>query len=485
MSWKKAKAALFWVHRWLGIGTCLLFAMWFATGIIMMYVEYPELTETERLENLPALTIEPNLLPPLQAAQAIDADSVFTAVRLTSVFGRPSYRFTAPDRADYYVFADTGELLSTVNEVQAMAAVESSGFYSALWEPSHSGLIDLDQWTLSASLDKHRPLHRINLNDDAGSVLYVSSRSGQVVRDTHRSERFWNWLGSTLHWIYPAVLRQNASLWNDVIVYVSLLGIFSVVSGTIIGVMRIRIRNPYRGRDISPYQGWMKWHHIMGLATLVFVSTFIFSGLMSMGPWGVFSSSVSAQEQVNRFKGDLTLRLSKLAIPLLESDELPIKEIHWHQIQSQPYATVVNSAAEKSIAPGPGRDLHWLSNTIKNTIPALIPAAQLLSVELITNEDDYYYSRHNRYRPFPVYRAKFNDSDDSWFHIDATNGEVLNRVDNASRRERWLYNSLHSLDFQILWQARPLWDIVVILLSLIGFGFSVTSVVIGWRKLAS
>lgn len=484
MNWKKAKAGLFWLHRWLGIGTCLLFAMWFATGIIMMYVEYPELTEAERLDNLPALVLEPNLISPLQASKAILADSVFTNVKLTSVYGRPSYRFTTPDRRDYTVFADSGELLTSVNEEQALSALESSGFYRVSMTPSHDGLIDLDQWTLSASLDKHRPLHRINLNDNTGSVLYISSTSGQVVRDTNRNERFWNWLGSTLHWIYPAVLRQNASLWNDVIVCVSLLGIFSVISGTVIGIMRIRIRNPYRGKDVSPYQGWMKWHHILGLLSLVFVSTFIFSGLMSMGPWGVFSSNVSAQEQIIRYKGDLTLRLSELSVPPLASNTPPAKEIHWHQIQSQTYATVVNSATQKSLVQAPNRDPEWLTDTIKRAIPVLIPTSELSNVALITAEDDYYYSRHNRYRPLPVYRAKFNDSNDSWFHIDAINGEVLNRVDDASRRERWLYNSLHSLDFQVLWQLRPLWDIVVILLSLIGFGFSVTSVVIGWRRLA-
>lgn len=483
MNLKKVKAALFFVHRWLGVGMCLLFAMWFGSGIVMMYVEYPELTETERLSNLPALSLDTVIHTPLEASRSISADSAFTEARLTSVMGRPTYKFTTPNRDQFFVFADSGELLNTVYEEQAIEAVETSGFYQSDIAPTHDGLVELDQWTLSAGLDRHRPLHRIKLNDTAGSVLYISSTSGQIVRDTNRNERFWNWLGSTLHWIYPAILRQNASLWNDVIVYLSMLGIFSVFSGTIIGIMRIRIRNPYRGKDISPYQGWMKWHHILGLFTLVFVSTFIFSGLMSMGPWGVFSSNVSAQEQITGYKGDPTIRLSELSIPSVLNRHNSVKEIHWHQIQSQTYATEVYSTTESILTQTNDRDTKWLTDAIPNAIPALIPAADLISLERITTEDDYYYSRHNRYRPLPVYRAKFNDSNDSWFHIDAKNGEVLNRVDNASRRERWLYNSLHSLDFQFLWQARPLWDIVVILLSLIGLGFSITSVVIGWRKL--
>lgn len=36
-------------HRWLGIGTCLLFALWFLSGLVMMYVAFPALVAKERL----------------------------------------------------------------------------------------------------------------------------------------------------------------------------------------------------------------------------------------------------------------------------------------------------------------------------------------------------------------------------------------------------------------------------------------------------
>ena len=49
---KTFKRYLFLFHRWFGIAMCLLIALWFASGVIMMYVEYPELTEEERLAML-------------------------------------------------------------------------------------------------------------------------------------------------------------------------------------------------------------------------------------------------------------------------------------------------------------------------------------------------------------------------------------------------------------------------------------------------
>jgi len=39
-------------HRWIGIATCLLFAMWFVSGLVMMYVAFPSLTEGERIAAL-------------------------------------------------------------------------------------------------------------------------------------------------------------------------------------------------------------------------------------------------------------------------------------------------------------------------------------------------------------------------------------------------------------------------------------------------
>ncbi|MGZ5173291.1 MAG: PepSY domain-containing protein, partial [Burkholderiales bacterium] len=44
--------ALVLIHRWLGVAFCLLFSMWFATGVVMHFVPYPTLTEAERVGGL-------------------------------------------------------------------------------------------------------------------------------------------------------------------------------------------------------------------------------------------------------------------------------------------------------------------------------------------------------------------------------------------------------------------------------------------------
>ena len=51
--------------------------------------------------------------------------------------------------------------------------------------------------------------------------------------------------------------------------------------------------------------------------------------------------------------------------------------------------------------------------------------------------------------------------------------------------ERWLYNGLHSLDFAWMISRRPLWDIVLIVLSLGGLASSAIGLLLGWRRIRS
>ena len=452
----------------------------------MMYVEYPELTEEERLENLTTLNFSQVFLNPMQALSYLDTDLYPTAISLANVLGRPAYQFELSTKTSKLVFADNGALLTQLSDSQALIAVQESGFYDSDYELTYDRLIEVDQWTLTTSLNSFRPLHKVRLHDDAGTILYISDVTGRVVRDTNRKEMFWNWLGSTIHWIYPTILRKNVDIWIQVIICVSLLGIASVVSGGIIGVMRLRVRNPYRDKNISPYLGVMKLHHILGLFSIVFVSTFIFSGLMSMGPWRIFESSNSFSAQTAGYTGGSSLNPSELPQVAELPENIVAKEVTWHSISGAPYLVSARSAFNKSshmeIESKKDQSLILLAK-ITEAIPNLIPTSKMSSLELIREYDDYYYSRHNRYRPLPVFRAKFDDEESTWFHINLNTGEIVNRLTKKTRLERWIYNGLHSLDFQFLWERRPIWDTIVILLSVIGLVFSLTSLVIGSKRL--
>ncbi len=481
------KRFLFLLHRWTGVFMGIFIALWFASGIILMYVQYPALTLDEHLENLPGLNPGNINVSAAEAAEIAGIDNMVSSVTLSSVAGRPAYLMRDSFGFLRTVYADDGSPLGEIDETLVMATVSNSGFAGADSAPVYDAQIYDDQWSVSAVLHEHRPLHRVRVNDAADTVLYVSSRNGQIVRDTNRHERFWNWLGSTIHWIYPVQLRRNQALWTDVVIYLSFIGVISVVSGGIVGIMRMRVKRRYRNDSISPYRGIDKLHHVLGLACLVFVCTFMFSGLMSMSPWGMFQSEGSFRAQLEGYRGGSSLNLA--AFPEPDAGLLPAgtREIEWHQVGGRgllvfagagKYETSVlmgdNSAAARSAE---------LLASIGAAIPAMLPNNNLLSLEVLEEYDNYYYSHHDSYRPLPVYRARFDDNESTWFHIDLNTAQVISRHTDASRLQRWLFNGMHSLDFNFLLQRGWLWDTVVILLSLLGLAFSVTSVIIGWRRL--
>ena len=46
------------VHRWMGLAFCLLFVLWFVSGMVMMYSDYPGISAKDRLSKSEALAPE-------------------------------------------------------------------------------------------------------------------------------------------------------------------------------------------------------------------------------------------------------------------------------------------------------------------------------------------------------------------------------------------------------------------------------------------
>lgn len=485
----RLKRSLYLVHRWFGVGMCALFAMWFATGIIMMYVEYPELTEEERLAMLPPLDFDRVELSVDDAVAASGVEAEIATVALSAVGARPAYRLRTDTGAFAVLYADDGSRFAGFEPAAALATVQHSGFVADGELATYDGTVDVDQWTVSAVLDEHRPLHRVAIGDARGTVVYVSDTTGQIVRDTHKAERFWNWLGSTLHWIYPYQLRRHADLWTNLQIYLSVASLVSVATGAVIGLLRLRLRRPYRGRDVSPYAGAAKWHHVLGLVSLAFLATFTFSGLMSMTPWGLFASASSEAEQVRRYahggegRAERWTAIDRQAV----ARGAAVKEIEWRRVAGLTHAVVSRAADDREVVVdgAVGDDaLRQLRARIEAAAATLVPNAALVGAELVTTYDDYYYSRHNRYRPLPAYRVEFDDPESTWFYVDWTTGAVALRHTTASRVQRWLYNGLHSLDFSFLTERGAAWDATVIVLCCAGFVFTATALVVAWRRVA-
>lgn len=485
--------AIYLIHRWLGVAICLPVALWFATGMVMMYVGFPELSERERYAGLP--TLEPGTIShsPATLISTVAADARIETLRLTSTGHRPLYLLKLDDGAWRGQYADSGELVQDFSVESAVLAARhfrDNANPGRVTPPVSTQLLDMDQWTVSSALDDYRPLHRISMNDEAGTQLYVSARTGQVVRDTTKKERIWNWLGANLHWIYPFQLRKHVSLWRDVVITLALTGLFTILSGAIIGFIQLRIRRRRERQSFSPYRGITKYHHLLGLLGLIFLTTFMFSGLMSMGPWGIFKPRSNFSDQMERYLTDENSSRSALVYAgvsdlrhlLSQKEYRGTKEIVWRWIGGESYITLHQGPTHKSYRLAAG-DNETLADKIQQGLGRLIPDSNISNQQQLSDYDVYYYSHHDRLRPLPVLRTRYSDPESTWFHIDTTTGQLLERLTAKTRVERWLFNGLHSLDFPLLLNHRPVWDVLLLTLCAIGLLFSVTSIILSWRHL--
>src|SRR5437588_6611395 len=108
---RRARTWLFVVHRWIGIGTCLLFAMWFVSGLVMMYVAFPQLTDIERAAALPPITWDRVRVTPDDAMHAAGFTRYPRDLRLAMLSDEPVYRLFGWDGEGKTVSAVDGRVV--------------------------------------------------------------------------------------------------------------------------------------------------------------------------------------------------------------------------------------------------------------------------------------------------------------------------------------------------------------------------------------
>lgn len=485
---------LFLLHRWLGVALCLLFALWFVSGMVMMYVGYPKLTEAERLGHLPALHPASTLLAPQEALRKAGVQQPLAELRLNmGSAGRATYLATpqgAGAGKTIAIDAATGQPLAATD---AQAALATARRYAAA-EPTYAGTITEDAFTHSRNLDAHRPLHVVELDDATGTRLYVSGRTAQVVRDATRTERGWNYLGAWLHWLYPLRGGLWDRYWADTVNGLSMASIVLALSGTVVGIWRWRFHQRYRSGRRTPYPSrMMRWHHISGLLFAAVTLIWVFSGLMSMNPWKVFDS-LGRAVNVQLWQPDgLALPNAVPPAALLAAPELQpqsVRELRWSQAAGARLQAVAYSAngSRQVLDAATAQPLSYDKEQLL-TAAARLSKAPIVASQWLSGYDFYYYARADHTmtggtgKPLPVLRVKYGDEARTWVHIDAQTGLLLGQMSQRRRVERWLFALLHSWDWLPLLERRPLWDGVLIMLSLGGLLLSGTGVVIGWRRL--
>jgi hypothetical protein len=511
MTWFRKTVIL--THRYLGIALSLLFVVWFASGITMMYAGgMPRLIPDERLERLTPVDLRAVRLTPSEAAQKAEVESAPST--LLTVMDRPAYRVSG-----FTVFADNGEILEEVDANQA-ATIVSRFMNVPTSQITHLGTItEPDQWTIGQS--RQMPLHKFQLDDPSRTQLYVSAWLAEVTMMTTRRSRTLAWLGTIPHWFYFSALRANQPLWYQIVVWTSGLGVVLALLGLILGVTQYRWSRPRpfakgseaQGRASTgiPYSGWMRWHYVTGVIFGVFTLTWVFSGMLSMEPYG-WATQPGLQIPREAFTGGTVDAARFAAMDPVKWNQVmagrdAIKEIEFLRIHDEPYYGVRTARAltepwrrERLHQPYnvsgrlqgnrifvhaetlAVRDEPFTADAILARMKQAVPDVPVVEAQLLQEYDSYYYSR-GRQTPLPILRVKFADPDKTWVYVDPEVSQVVARIHRLDRVERWIYNGFHSLDFSFWYDRRPLWDIGVLTLMLGGLASSAIGFYLGIRRL--
>jgi len=484
------KRVLVFVHRWLGVALCLLFLIWFPSGIAMMYWPYPSVTPADRLERSPALDRSKITVSPVDAYGVLGLDEPPTSVRLNSFDGRPVYRFRAGGY-EHVVFADNAEELGDVS-------MEMVNRVASAWtsQPASAARVEsvaaADQWTLQTRLDNVKPLWKYTWPN--GDQVYVSQATGNVIQYTTTGSRLGAYVGPITHWLYFTPLRKNGARWNQVVVWTSGVGTGAAILGLVIAVWMYSPRKRYRydGAPTSiPYRGQKRWHMILGLVFGVATVTWAFSGLLSMEPFPLRREGppVERTSGVVRipqaFRGRMLFASFAGKDPreaLAQVANLQVKELEFTSIVGEPVYLATMSGGASRIIPVDGMPIAELDHDAIIDLVKRAAGPELAEARVLTQYDAYYLDR-TRQRPLPVILARLNDANQTRFYINPRNGRIAEAYSAGDWMERWVYHGLHSFNFPWLYNYRPAWDIVVITFMLGGTALGVTSLVLAWRVL--
>ena len=466
---------LTWFHRWAGVVLCLVVLLWFISGAVLHFVPFPALGDEERYERGPGIDLARLSVTPATALAQVPGAS---ALRLVGLLGRPEYALLSK-HGWVAVAGDTGERLPPVDSTTAKHIAEAFGSAPTA---RVDGPIEYDQWIVHQHFDAHRPFYRVRLQDPTATELYVSARTGEILQRTRRTERAWNWCGAVMHWIYFTPLRKTYPAWNQAVWWLSLVTLVTAIIGTWLGVLRSLANHAAGRKGLSPFRGWMRWHHIIGLFASLVVLLWIFSGWLSMDHGRLFSRGQATQAETDALRGTTIAAVAEAASIERLRAAGPAAAIDFDAVSGEPFISLR----------GGGRLAHvfWLaSGETASAIPIALLAQAVTSAwpgampEQHPSPGIAKLYALAEYLPREARAFITPGSRPTHIYIDELTGRVLIVMDPSRVAYAWVFYALHTLQFPGLNTHSALRTGLVLALLAFGTAFSVTGVVLGIRRL--
>jgi hypothetical protein len=464
-------------HRWTGVAFCLLFSWWFISGIFIMYCDYPEVTAKARLAHAQPIDAARVNLTAAEAWQSLKTKGAPDEVRLLMFDSRPAYQFRL-GKARAFVYADDGAIQTKFPPALNLRT-------AAQWTSLPASLAHIeemteeDQWTVGGLYFNYEPLTKYTW--PSGEQVYIPHATGEVIQSTTRATRVLSYLGPVAHWLYFTPLRKNAELWSRVVIWLSGAATVVALLGLIAGF------SIYLPAKRVPFRGAKRLHMQLGLFFGFIACTWTFSGMLSMDPFPIRvqgeNPRIPEALSGEPFAFDAFARKSPREALTQLGSTLRVKQVEFASLAGVPFYLATQDPLNTRIVRVDGPPVPEIDH--QALLALVTKAAQPIGIaeaRYLDRYDSYYLDRH-RDLPLPVLYVRLSDAQQSRYYIDPRTARLVGSYSSDRWPERWLYHGFHSINLSLLYNYRPAWDVVVLLLMSGGALLSLTSALIGWRLL--
>lgn len=473
------KQTLYKFHRILGTILSILFVLWFFSGFVMIYHNFPKISDSEKYQGLACIDV--NKLTSCDSLLSLQIPNKKIESWVLKANPDGSYLIEAKNKNNTYLIDQNSNWANRYTYAQIYD-------YASRLNKSKINKIDtinsLDRWL---TYDKNKvdfPAYKFYYNDHLQSQLYVSSLSGEGVQYTNSDNRFWAWIGAIPHWLYIANLRHYTDLWKSVVIWLSGIGSLICITGLIIGFRSFYKRYKQKKEIQSPYKKLVyKWHHILGFIFGIFVFTFAFSGMMSLQKvpqWIIKTHNPDLQTAATynpTNKSPLEYSLDYKTV--LKKYAGSIKKLEWASFGDINYykAIVGDSMYYIDATSNSVKPLYLTEDNLRKRLSAI--HRDSISIELLQDYDNYYIHKRNKL-PLPIYKVSVSDKDKSTYYINPYTAEISYFNQNTKTR-KWTYQALHSFSIKWLLDRPVLWNIIMWTTMIAGTAISCSAIYLSYR----
>jgi hypothetical protein len=174
-----------------------------------------------------------------------------STIMLKQVLGVPVYHVQASDARNYALRGDTGQALTIDQAWRNSVAKAFLGDWGPIKETQYLTGYD-DYYYARDGRFPVLPVYRLQGNDPAKTLLYLSPVTGEVIGRASDQFRFFRWLIVGFHaWDWPFLLERPL-LRDTVIVFLVVGGLISSLTGMYLGIIHVKERTASANRSSIP-----------------------------------------------------------------------------------------------------------------------------------------------------------------------------------------------------------------------------------------